>query len=87
MQLSCDFSGINLKKQPCTRLVVPYVYRPPECFSISEKHRVNGAAFDIWTYALISSNVLAGNWPGYDLRDVYDYDTWNKKVERVLKNC
>lgn len=46
---------------------------------------MNGVAFDIRTYALISLNVLTGNWPGCDLRDVYDYDTWKKKVERVLK--
>lgn len=83
----CDFSGINLKKLPCRRLVAPYVYRPPECFIISEKHRVDGAAFDIWTYALMSFNVLTGNWPdnNFSALNVYFYATWKKKIERVLK--
>lgn len=43
--LLCDFSGINLKKLPCTRLVALSVYRPPESYTSSAK--IDGATFDI----------------------------------------
>ena len=59
----CDFSGINLKNRPCKRLVAPLPYRAPECFVESEKHRLDGTAFDIWTYGLMSQHLLTENWP------------------------
>lgn len=57
-----DFSGINCKKKkklPCTRLVAPFVYSPPECFSSSEK--IDGASFDVWTFDLMTFHTMTQN--------------------------
>ena len=87
MAVLCDFTGVNFKKSKCQRIIAPFINKSPESLKESEKHQLNCAAFDIWTYALMSLNILTGSWPLNCLReiDAYDYTTWKANIETVLK--
>ena len=87
MAVLCDFTGVNFKKSTSQRVIAPFINRLPESLKESENPLIDCTAFDIWTYSLMSLNVLTGSWPMNCVRelDAYDYTSWKANIEPILK--
>lgn len=60
------------------------VYRPPDFYDRARKKNLEGCAYDIWLYGMMTLNVLTGDWPINRMKSVTDARSWKMNVEPVV---